>query len=158
MALDADGITAIYDALTTHAKVLGMFDRVGDHESTNPPGRGLSCSVLLGPITPIKSSGLPATSGRMEMTVRVEAPRLSTTPGRVDRDVLGAACQLLAAYTADFELDGVPDGLVRAIDLLGAYGTGLSMQPGWRTQDGSPYRVAEITLPLILNDMWGQTA
>lgn len=157
MALDGNGITAIYDALTTHAQTLGLFDRVNDHETTNPPGRGLSCSILLGPLAPVRGSGLASTSGRLEMTARVYAPRPSTTPGMVDRQILGAAVLLLAAYSGDFELDNVPDGLVRAIDLLGAYGAGLSMEPGWLTQDGTPYRIAEITLPLILNDMWGQT-
>lgn len=158
MALDADGIAAIYDALTSHAQTLGVFDRVNDHETTNPPGRGLSCSILLGPLAPIRASGLAVTSGRLQMTARVYAPRPSNQPGDVDRQVLSAACQLLAAYSGDFELDGVPDGLVRAVDLLGAYGAGLSMDPGWLTQDGVPYRVAEITLPLIVNDMWGQAS
>lgn len=154
--LDADGITAIYDALTSHAQTLGVFDRVNDHEAQQPPGRGLSCSILLGPLTPIRASGMASTSGRLEMTARVYTPRPSNAPGDIDRQVLGAACQLLAAYSSDFELDGVPDSLVRAVDLLGAYGTGLSMEPGWLTQDGTPYRVAEITLPILINDMWGQ--
>lgn len=159
MALDADAITAIYNAVSSHAQTLGIFDRVDDHEPSSPPGRGLTCSILLGPLAPARAaSGLAATTGRLELSIRIYAPRVQLPAGTLDRDVLSATCTLLAAYSGDFELVDVPDGLVRCIDLLGAYGNPLEATPGWLTQDGTPYRVVEIALPLILNDMWGQAS
>ena len=48
-------------------------------------------------------------------------------------------------------------GLVRCVDLLGMYGTPMQMTPGWLEADSAPFRVAEITLPVVLNDMWIQS-
>lgn len=157
--LDTTAITAIYDALVSHAQALGIFDQVNDAELTAPPGSGVVCAIMLGDLAPARAgSGLAATSGRLEFQARVYAPRLSQTPGAVDRLILGATCTLLAAYSGDFELDLAPDGLVREIDLLGAYGTPLSATAQWLMAGGdSPTRVMTISLPLIINDMWGQT-
>lgn len=153
------GIEAVYSAVESHARTLGIFDGgVDDHEPWNAPSGGLACAILLGPITPIRAGGLAATSGRLELQIRVYSPRLQQPSGGTDKTVLAAVCLLMAAYSGDFELAAVPDDLVRMIDLLGAYGAPLSAQPGWLEQDGQRYRVHEITLPLILNDMWGQVA
>ena len=161
--LDVDAVTALYDAIVSHAQTSGLFSGgVTDHEPLNPPAAGLSCAVLLGPLVPIgRASGLNVTSGRLEFQVRIYSTRVQLPAGGIDRQMLRAVATLLAAYSDDFELlatGGIPEGLVRMIDLLGAYGTPLQAQPGWLTQDGAPYRVTEITLPLILNDMWGQRA
>lgn len=156
---DVDAVTAIYDALVSHASVTGLFGAgTADHEPLNPPGTGMSCAVLLGPLAPIRASGLRSTSGRLEFGVRIYSPAVQLPAGGVDRKLLQAASTLLAAYTGDFGLvvGEIAAGLIRMIDLLGAYGTPLSMTPGWLTQDSVPYRIAEITLPLILNDMWSQ--
>lgn len=158
--LDADAVTALYDAITSHAKTTGLFNGgTTDHEPLNPPAVGLSCAVLLGPLVPVgRASGLNVTSGRLEFQVRIYSPRVQLPAGGTDRTMLRAVATLLAAYSGDFELvtGELAAGLVRMIDLLGAYGTPLQAQPGWLTQDGAPYRVTEIILPLILNDMWGQ--
>lgn len=152
-------IEAVYSAVESHAKILGIFDGgVNDHEPWSAPGAGLSCAIMLGPIAPIRAGGLAATSGRLELQVRIYSPRLQQPSGGTDKAVLAAVCQLMAAYSGDFELEAVPDDLVRMIDLLGAYGAPLAAQPGWLEQDGQRYRIQEITLPLILNDMWGQVA
>lgn len=160
--LDTGAVTALYDAVASHAQATGLFGGgTTDHEPLNPPAAGLSCAVLLGPLVPVgRASGLNATSGRLEFQVRVYSPRVQLPAGGIDRDMLQAVATLLAAYSGDFELitGELDEGLVRMIDLLGAYGTPLSAQPGWLTQDGAPYRVTEIILPLILNDMWGQNA
>jgi len=42
--------------------------------------------------------------------------------------------------------------------LLGAFGDPLKFEPGWLDPNGSPYRVGELTLPLILNDVFPQGA
>jgi len=159
--LDAAAILAVYDSLKSHAQSLKLFQAVTEHEPLNPPAGGLSCAILLGPLTPLSGgSGLAATSGRLEFHVRIYAHRSQYPSARIERDVLGAACTLMGAYSADFELliGNIASGLVRDIDLLGRYGAPLSMTPGWLAADGAPFRIADITLPLILNDIFGQVA
>ena len=162
MALDDAAIIAIYDAVSSHAKASGLFDGVLDHEpwTSLPDASKMYAAVLLGPLGPAPgASGLSSTSGRLELSVRVYATRTSQ-PGACDRKVLGAATKLMAAYSGDFELEApdIPDGLINSIDLLGARGGPMAMVPGWLQMDGAPLRVAEITLPVILNDVWGQSA
>lgn len=160
--LDVGAVTALYDAVISHAQTTGLFSGgTTDHEPMNPPAAGLSCAVLLGPLVPIgRASGLNVTSGRLEFQVRVYSPRVQLPAGGIDRQMLTAVATLLAAYSGDFELitGEIAAGLVRMIDLLGAYGTPLQAQPGWLEQDGVPYRVTEIILPIIANDIWGQSA
>jgi hypothetical protein len=159
MPLDPAHITAIYDALGDMAKKSGLFGPVTDHEALNPPGKGLTCSVLLGPLEPAaRASGLATTSARLEFTLRIQAPRSSQPQGQIDRDVLNAAVTLIAALSADFALTGVPDSLVRNVDIFGAYGPGLGFKPGWITQGETPYRMGDVTVPLILNDVFPQVA
>lgn len=158
--LDAAAVTAIYGALLSHAQQLRLFETVDDHEPLNPPGAGLSCAIMLGPLEPVRASGLAATSGRLEFQVRVYSPRLALPASGIDRKMMQAVTTLMNAYSGDFDLltGNVAAGLVRNIDLLGAYGVPLRGQPGWLVHDGAHYRVYEITLPLILNDIWSQSA
>jgi hypothetical protein len=160
--LDVDAVVALYDAVVSHAMAVGLFsNRVTDHEPLNPPSTGLSCAVLLGPLVPLpRASGLRKTSGRLEFHVRVYSPAPQLPAAGIDRGMLKAVATLMAAYSADFSLvtGSVAEGLVNMIDLLGAYGTPLSAQPGWLTQDSVPFRVTDIVLPLILNDMWSQAS
>lgn len=153
-------IELLYTAVGDIAKQSGLFDRVDDHEPRNPPGRGLTCQVLMGAFEPVgRGSGLQVTSARMEFTVRISAPRMQSPDGKTDRAVLYAATYLMAAYNAELDLDEVtPDGLVRCVDVLGMYGDALHMEPGWITDSEGNYRVAELTVPLILNDVFPQGA
>lgn len=158
--LDGPAVIALYDALMSHAMSLKLFEAVTDHEPPNPPGGGLHCAIMLGPLEPIRSSGLAATSGRLEFQARIYSPRYSLSNSAIDRKILQAATTLMSAYSGDFDLltGNVAAGLVRNIDLLGSYGTPLRGTPGWLVQDGAPFRVYEISLPLILNDVFGQVA
>jgi hypothetical protein len=153
-------IKLLYTALGDIAKQSNLFDRVDDHESRNPPGRGLTALVLMGGFEPVgRGSGLQSTTGRLEFTVRIAGPRMAAPDGKTDQAVLYAAAFLMAAFNADLDLDEVvPDGLVRCVDVLGMYGSALRMQPGWITDSEGQYRVAELTVPLILNDVFPQGA
>ena len=156
MALDNPGILAIYSALTSHAKSLAIFEAVNQSEPENAPGTGAYCSILLGDGEPVRSSGLNSTSWRQEFLARIYVLRRQRPTEATDPAILTATAALMAAYSADFTLSAVPPGLVRNIDLLGASGTPLSYKPGFLEQDGSTFRVMEITLPLILNDAFAQ--
>jgi hypothetical protein len=56
----------------------------------------------------------------------------------------------MAALSGDFTLNGQ----VRNVDILGESGERLRAQPGFVEQDGKYFRIAELTLPVVINDMW----
>lgn len=149
-------IAEILDALVSHAAALGHFERVNQHEpkAKNPAGQGMTAAVWLQSLAPIRSSGLAATSGRLEFTLRVYTSMLAEPQDAIDPRVLAAVDALLAAYSGDFDLGGT----VRNVDLLGAHGTPLSARAGYLDQGGRLYRVMDVALPLIVNDLWNQEA
>lgn len=155
MAFDAAAIQALFDAARTHALTLGLFDRVNTHEPKNAPGRGLSASIWVQAIAPVaRASGLAATSGRVELHVRVYSSMLAEPQDAIDPSILAAVSALIAEYSGAFTLGGI----VRDVDLLGMHGTPLSAAAGYLNQDGKFFRVMVITLPIIISDIWGQAA
>lgn len=152
MALDISGILG---AAQDHALASGHFATVNGHEPKNAPtGGGITAAVWVQHIGPVPAgSGLRQTSGRVELRVRVYTSMLSDPQDAIDPDVMAAVDALMSAYSGDFTLGG----LIRNVDLLGAHGTGLSAQAGYLNQDGRLFRVLDITLPCIVNDLWEQT-
>jgi hypothetical protein len=140
----------VLDGVVTHALSLGLFEQVNAHEPKNPPGNGLTCAVWADRIGSIRSSGLASLSGRLVLSLRIFQPMQQEPADDIDAAILDAVDALFTAYTGDFTLGG----LVRNVDLIGADGTGLDAVFGYITVDGTEYRVATITLPLLINDLW----
>lgn len=152
MALD---IRTILNAVESHALASGFFQAVNGHEPKSAPQNGLTCAVWVEQIGPARGgSGLASTSTRLALFVRIYTPMLSEPEDAIDPDMMTALDALLAAYSGDFELGG----LIRQVDLLGAYGDPLSARAGYLTTSGAEYRVMTITLPLVVNDLWSQAA
>jgi hypothetical protein len=150
MALNIGGIL---DALQSHAAATGLFDQVAGHEPKNPPGNGLNCAFWIQDIGPVPSaSGLAVTSGRLEFTGRLYSSFMQKPEDAIDPNLVAAVDVLMTAYSGDFELGGN----VRNIDLLGQAGTPLGARAGYLPMTGATYRVITITIPAIVNDLWGQ--
>lgn len=145
-------ITSILNELVSHAAGLGRFERINEHEPKNSPGSGLTAAIWLDRIGPIEASGLDSTSVRLVFNMRIYAPLLDVSEDMVDPTMLAALDELLAAYTDHFTLGG----LVRHIDVLGAYGIPLEATAGYINSGGNEYRVLTIVLPAIVNDLWEQ--
>lgn len=148
--------TALFTQLATdlesHAAGLGVFSVVGRHEPENDPGNGIACAIVIGPITPLRTSGLSVTSFRVEFAARVYVPAQTRPLDEIDPMAAGAACDLMASFSADFTLGGV----VREIDLLGSDGQPMQAQPGWLEQSGKKFRTVDVTIPMIVNDQFPQ--
>jgi hypothetical protein len=150
MAFDAAAVRALLDAVVSHAQDLGVFDRVNYHEPKNAPGRGLSCSVWVQSIQAVPAaSGLAAVSGRVTLNIRLYTSMLAEPQDDIDKLLLSAATTLLGEYSGNFTLGGT----VRDIDLMQ-----LNAQAGYLQQDGKVFRVIVITLPIVINDIWGEVA
>lgn len=149
-------ITTILARVQDHALTSGWFTEVNGEEPKSPPDTsGLTAAVWVQDIGPARGgSGLTSTSIRLALTVRLYAG-LFTEPGdAIDPRLVQALDALLRSYSGDFDLDGT----VREVDLLGAYGDPLGGKAGYMLQSGTEYRVFDITLPLIVNDLWDQEA
>lgn len=161
-AINAEAITALYDAFTDMARRSALFDRTSTHESRNEPGIKLTLEVLMGPIRCVgRASGLASTSGRLEFTLRIRGPRASEPDDATERAILYAAVWLMTAINQDYELERVQAtvaGMVQCVDVLGMHGDPLGMEPGWLEQNGAQYRAAVITVGVILNDVFPQGA
>lgn len=150
MALDIEGIL---DQVVNHAYRSGYFERVNTHEPKNSPGNGLTAAVwmdYLGPTT----SGLASTSVLVILKIRIYGNMLQEPQDEIDPDITLAAAGLIESLSGDFELSGA----ARCVDLLGESGERLSARAGYLNVSGVLYRVMDITLPILVNDVWTQVA
>jgi hypothetical protein len=146
--------TAIQDIIVSHAKRLGVFERVHAHEPKSAPLKGFTAAIWADHIEPIKASGLDATSCRVNYSVRVYGNMTKEPQDGIDREILDAVTKLMAAYSGDFTFENE----ARHVDLLGAYGPALSAQAGYLNQDNRLFRVMTINLPIIFDDVFEQEA
>lgn len=156
MAATPLDITTILARVQDHALTSGWFTDVNGEEPKSPPDTsGLTAAVWVQDIGPARGgSGLVSTSIRLALTVRLYAG-LFTEPGdAIDPRMMQALDALLRSYSGDFDLDGT----VREVDLLGQFGDPLGAKAGYMLQGGTEYRVLDITLPLIVDDLWDQEA
>lgn len=152
MALDVAGIRA---KLTSHAQENGKFENVLGHEPVSGPGSGLTYAVWLGDTEPSpRNSGLASTSARVVFNGRLYLPADTEPMDDVDVTLSGAVDALFTAYSGDLTLGGT----VRNLDLLGAEGTALRAQYRYLQLDSVTYRTANLTIPMIVNDVWAQGA
>jgi hypothetical protein len=146
-------VAGIYDAMVSHPMTLGLFESVNTHEAKSAPAlTGISAAVILGPITPLRSSGLNSTSFRLEFLLRLQSSMLAEPQDDIDPALLAATSAVLVEYSGAFTLGGK----VRCIDLLGQAGAGLSATPGYLEQDKRLYRVVDVLLPLLADDVASQ--
>jgi len=150
MALDVAGIVA---QLASQALSLGVFEDVVTVEPKSAPGDGVFLAIWVQGITPVPGgSGLASLSVDLVFQARIMKRMLSQPYGQIDPDMLAACDALMRAYAGAFTLGGE----VRDVDLLGMYGTKLEAKAGYLTLDKALFRVMDITLPLVINDLWAE--
>lgn len=147
-------IDTLMDKITSHAQATALFDTVSGHEPKNAPGNGLHAAVWLGEIEPIESSAIDKVSIVVVFNVRIYSSFLSEPYDAIDPNLAKAVDTLVTAYCGDFELGGN----ARNIDIFGSSGYKLKADPGYLNQDGKLYRVFVITVPVLINDIWTETA
>lgn len=144
------GIAGVLNSLSSHASSLGFFENVLTHEPKSAP-TGPACAIFVSQIAPFKErSGLTSISVVLVLTVRLYANMLQDPQDDIDRDIVVAADALMTAYAGDFDLGDEN----REIDLLGISTPGVGLEAGYLTQDSTLFRVMDITVPVIINDVW----
>jgi hypothetical protein len=147
-------VQTLFDNMQSHALASGRFASVNTHEPKSAPGNHHAALWVqsAGPVQ--ATSGLTSTSARVEFKLRVYANMLSEPQDAIDPEILTTVDELLTDYSGDFSLGAA----VMKVDLLGAHGEPLGAQAGYINQDGQLLRVMDITIPLIVNDAWSQSA
>lgn len=121
------------------------------HEPIAAPTQIPSVALWAGPIDPVGAvSGLSEVSGRLTVMGRIYAANAKHMDDKAEALLLSLTSSLLGGFAGAFTLGGA----VMFVDLLGAYGTKLSAVPGYLPHDGAFFRVAEVTVPVIIDPLW----
>jgi hypothetical protein len=144
---------ALFAAVQSKAQQLNVFDTVTFHEPKSAP-QGLAVLALwLSAVTPLgPASGLGITSGRVSLRGRIYLSDLQKPEDATEGKLLSLVSALFGAVTGNFTLGG----LVMEVDLLGIHGESLGATAGYLDQDGKFFRTADVTVPLIVSDLWEQ--
>ena len=154
--LNEAAVLAVFDKIVSYAQASGRFDQVNQHEPKNGPGVGLICSIWVQSLRPTVNSGIAATSGVLQMNLRLYMNFRSEPFDQIDYSILTSALWLMAAFTGDFDFGNVAN--IRNIDVLGIEGTAMSANAGYVEIDKTVYRVMTVALPIILNDIFIQVS
>lgn len=153
MALDATAVADLFAQVEARAQALGGIEQVIGHEPRSAPVSLPALAVWFSGLGPARGvSGLDATSVRCEFRGRVYLNGQAKDEDKNEQKLLYLSALVMGAFSAAFTLGG--DAM--AVDLLGAWGSPLDAQPGWLAHDSKEFRVAEITVPVILDDVWRQ--
>lgn len=152
----------IHRALQDHCLRLGKFAAVNGHEPKHATPKGLTAGAWFDHFAPVLASGLAATTVCTVWSIRIYTPLTGEVQAARDRSqdaidpiMLDAADAVCASFTAHYTLGG----LVKGVDVRGAdSGEQLAGAAGYATIDGVLHRILTITVPLIVNDLWPETA
>jgi hypothetical protein len=150
MALDID---SILDAMVSHAQGTGYFSQVNEHESRQAAFEGLSCEIWIEMIRPVKTSGLATTTILLQFQVRIYIGTQQEPYDGIESNLAQALDALMRDYIQDFELGG----LIRNVDVFGAYSGGIMARTGFVNHDGKEFRVFSVNVPLVVDDVWDQS-
>jgi hypothetical protein len=146
---DAAQAKALFEAVRSYAQQVNIFQDVITHDPWNAPGNRLFCSITLGPVRPVPSSGMASVSGQVTLIVRVWSSAMQKPLDDIDPEALSSISSLMGAFAGGFTLGET----VRNVDLFG-----MSAVPAYVDFEGKPFRVVEITVPIVINDLWAEAA
>jgi hypothetical protein len=147
------GAGAVLATLANHARLTGSFEVIRVGEFKTPPPNGLSFAVWMQTLGVAPTgSGLAATTALLHATARIHLPMLYQPEDGIEVLVADAADAYMGRLHGAFTLGG----LVRDVDLLGEMGEPMLWQYGYITIGQAIYRIAELQIYAVLNDVWTQ--
>lgn len=149
MTLDT---VALQGALRSHGSKLGVFERVEGFDPMNAPGSGLTLALLARRGSARPATGLSRSAALVVWIGRIMYPMPKQGEPREDVDpiVLGALDKYVGSLIGAFTLGG----LVRCVDIRGMAGTPVEWDLGYVEIDRKMFRICDVTVPLIVNDVW----
>ncbi len=151
----AFGAQTLFNAIESHAKASGLFDSVNTFEPKSAPSGKLHCAIYVSTLGPVPTgSGLATTAGVLTIMAKIYLPMIQEPQDKIDPTIIAATDTLMEALSGDFTLGDS----ARNIDLLGQTGESLSARAGYITPDKTMYRSMDITIPIIVSDVFTQAA
>ncbi len=151
MAID---IQNILDNVASHMMSTGHFDAVIGYVSKQSPSTGISAALYVEDIQPIRSSGLSNTSIRLELEIQIYSSTYQEPYDTIDSNLVRAVDAVFTNLIGDFDLGSE----ARHVDVFGAHGGNVRVRTGYMNLDGAEYRVFQIRLPIVVDDVWAQAA
>lgn len=151
MALD---IQSILDNVASHAMSTGHLDAVLGYVSKQSPTNGITAAIYVERMLPLKTSGLANTTVRVDLEMQIYSSTYMEPYDGIDANLALATDAVFTNFIGDVELGGE----ARHIDIFGAYGKALEVRSGYLNLDGKELRVFQITIPVIVDDVWPQSA
>lgn len=155
-----DWIDPIIDAVVSDVKQSGYFSQTIEDTINKGPDGKLTALVWLQNVgVAQRASGLNTSAAMLTFMIRVYANQIARDkPVFVEtmpRRLVKAVSNLIRRYHDNFDFGGV----CRNVDCLGEFvGGGLSATSGYEEIGGSWYRMMTLAVPVIVNDVWVQTA
>jgi hypothetical protein len=152
MTFNTAAVNALFAELVSIGKSLGPFTQVITHEPKSAPTSLPAAAIWFRRLAPAgAASGLASVSGVVTFTWRVyQASMLAEPQNAIDPGLLKNTALVLEALSENFTLTGN----ARNVDLFGELGQQLEAVSGFIAHDGKLLRVADITIPCIVNDLW----
>lgn len=144
------------DRIKSLVSSTSLFDTVTSGEPTAAPPKGAKALTAwlfldwIGPAT--GQSGLDSTTGRVEYICRLLTPMLQKPEEKIDANIGMAAGKCIEVLSGDFELGGS----ARCVDLLAMTGFPLHAKGGYLDIGGTKFRMFDVMIPVIINDIWDQ--
>ena len=151
MAFDASNTL---DAVAGHLLASGYLRDVMIGEPKSPPsGDQLTASVFLNSIS-VAEVTLGTTIESHVLTLRIFRNMLAEPTETMEKEFAKAISSILSDIIGEFDLGGS----IRSIDVAGIYGSSIAVSYGYLDLGGTMFRIADITLPLIVDDSATTTA
>lgn len=148
MGLDTGAVLTQFQG---HATGLGIFEQVLLHEPKSAPSNGFTLAIWVDRVRPYPlGSGLASVTMTLVTNFRLYVPFIVQPEDAIDTMLYRLADQLLEGLAGGFELGGS----VRNVDLFGESGFPFEGVYGYLTQDGTVFRVLELSVPVIVNDAY----
>lgn len=148
------GLKASFLALAdVIAKVDYPWENFLRHEPLSAPsGTGVTVCVFPGaPMSPItSSSSLTGADVRLEFIVRLLKDAVTEPQDDRETDLIDAYDAVMTSLLGSFTLGGT----VRSVDVLGESGQLATGTWGYVQIDSTIFRMVDITVPVMINEVW----
>lgn len=151
MALDTRNILGNIASL---AMATGYFDAVLGYVSKQAATNGITAAIYIEDMRAIRTSGLASTSVRLELEMQVYSSTYQEPYDDIDTNLSLAVDAMFTSLIGDFDLGGE----ARNVDVFGAWGQPLRVKSGYMNLDGKEFRVFQILIPIVIDDVWDQVA
>jgi hypothetical protein len=135
-------------ALEGHLEASGYFGKVQVGEFKSAPDEVFAASVWLVGASAYQVYLDGGSAEVHTVNVRIYRRLFSESESEIEYDIAQAVSQTMSDFSGEFDLGGT----IRNIDIGGIAGASLSVDFGHLDVGGTLFRVADITVPMLVDD------